>query len=498
MKTALTRLNARLRLGLVTSGLAAFALIAFVFGVSFQPQSQHALLQDILDPVGETRYSIEWTAPDMQAVGALNDADTYAYEKVLRDYLSGKLEMVDGSRLEDGVPLVFGGGRDLNEPPQSIPLRSRVRPILSMRNKALAVFEVETDALSLTFDTMGERLNAGRLETRRQTVRIAQTGLGLTVRHVEALADPVAFKGDERTTRFKGSRLAGFNYYPASAPWDQFWTNFPETEIRADFERMKQVGVNSVRVFVNRSAFETTGTREISLARLETLLDIADTHEMKVILTCFDFGRGYNLRGLSEDWTHLDGILRVVSGHNALGLIDLKNEPDLDFEAWGAARVEIWLSTLMQLTRATYPDLPLTIGWSNATDAERLVDQVDVVSFHDYEPAKHLSQRIDRLTSVAAGKPVMLTEIGHSKWGVNPFRASQLDQFNLQLAQMDDLEGVFVWTLNDFDHVPSTVAGWRPWRKAMQAKYGLSPQTLERFSVFIARFIGAPTQSKLS
>ena len=92
------------------------------------------------------------------------------------------------------------------------------------------------------------------------------------------------------------------------------------------------------------------------------------------------------------------------------------------------------------------------------------------------------------LENDAAGKAVMLTEIGHTKWGINPFRQSQSEAYANQLNQVGTLDGVLIWTLNDFDHVPSTVAGWRPWRKAMQAKYGLHRDSKALVSAFFDTF----------
>lgn len=483
MRQVLNRLNGRLQIIAVLSGILTFAAMALAFGVLFKPQSEHVLLQDVLDPVGENRYSVSWVSPSEPVIGRFGIDDQYIYEQVLRDYLSGKLEIVDQARIEAGVE---GAAEMARSPKRSIRLRSRVTPVLLLQNKSLAVFQVETDTLVLDVDSGDGSLTSSRVETRFETIRIASTRLGLSVRHVEAtnVASDLSFASSPNS----GSKLGGFNYYPASAPWDVFWRDFPVAEIRADFQRMNELGANSVRIFLNRSAFESAETRATSLERLKQLLDIADETGLRVIITCFDFGRGYSLRGLAEDWTHLDGILAVAARHDVVALIDLKNEPDLDFEQWGEARVEVWLATLSTLSKASYPSAQVTIGWSNAEDAQRLIGHVDVVSFHDYAPAETLSERIAILENAAAGKAVMLTEIGHTRWGINPFRQSQSKAYASQLNQVDTLDGVFVWTLNDFDHVPSTVAGWRPWRKAMQAKYGLDRDSAALVSAFFDTF----------
>lgn len=483
MRHVLNRLNNRVQIMVILSGIIAFAVLALAFGVLFKPQSEYVLLQDVLDPVSENRYSVSWVSPSAPVIGRFGLDDQNTYEQVLQDYLSGKLANVDRGRIEPNAQLAAQSAPGSK---RSIRLRSRVMPVLLLKNKSLAVFQVETDTLVLGIDPADGRLVRTQIETRFETIRIASTRLGLSVRHVEATRTAQAMSFDAGVGF--SAKLGGFNYYPASAPWDVFWREFPVAEIRSDFQRMNELGANSVRIFLNRTAFESIETRAVSLERLMQLLDIAKENDLRVIVTCFDFGRGYNLKGLAEDWTHLDGILAVAARHDAVALIDLKNEPDLDFDLWGQARVEAWLATLSTLAKASYPEGQVTIGWSNAEDAQRLTDYVDVVSFHDYAPAKTLEARIATLKQAATGKAVMLTEIGHSRWGVNPFRQSQAEAYANQLSQVSALDGVFVWTLNDFDHVPNTVAGWRPWRKAMQAKYGLDDKSAALVSAFFEWF----------
>lgn len=484
MRKVLNRLNRRLQIIAVIFGIVTFGALSLLFGVAFKPQSEYVLLQDVLDPVGENRYSVSRMSQDEPVIGQFGPDDQMIYEKVLRNYLSGKLKIVDSSRIEAGVE---ASAALATETMRAVRLRSRVAPRLLLQNNSLAVFQVETDTLILKINPQDGSLRASYVETRFETIRIASTRLGLTIRHVEPTAPAVQVPFEDRVPL--DTKLAGFNYYPSSAPWDEFWQVFPEEEIQQDFQRMDKLGANSIRIFLNRSAFESIETRAQSLGRLKQLLDLAEMHNLRVIVTCFDFGRGYSLRGLAEDWTHLDAILSIAANHDAVALFDLKNEPDLDFERWGEARVETWLTTLSTLAKASYPNAQITIGWSNAADAKRLIDYVDVVSFHDYEPADRLPTRIAALKEAAAGKAVMLTEIGHTKWGLNPFRQSQSKAYEAQLRHVTALDGIFVWTLNDFEKVPTTVAGWRPWRKAMQAKYGLDADSLALVAAFFDNFL---------
>jgi hypothetical protein len=438
-------------------------------------------------------YRLQWQSTVDETGRPLLPDEVFSYSEFLKRALSGQLAYTDPRRVEfqarTSLSLLTRG----SAPGQAIRLQSRVRPKLVLRNHSLAVFEIETDYLDVRYSADYAQFLNSHIKTMTETVRVADTRLGLVVRHVERIEAPAEFVlASARKTR-EPERLGGINYYPASAPWTDFWASFPVAEINADFQHIRAMGANSVRVFLNRRAFEAPARREQSLHRLERLLDLAQTHDLKVILTCFDMGVSYELADLTQGWSHLQRILEIAERHPAVALIDLKNEPDLDYRYWGAARVDLWLSTLLGMAQATYPDLSFTIGWSNARAALALADKVDIVSFHDFEAPSTLSERLAFVRNVAGSKPVMLTEIGHSRWPTLPGRMTQAEKLSTQLQQVVGLDGVLVWTLNDFDQIPDEVAGWRPWRKAMQAHYGLSEPSREKFSRFLCDFLKTPT-----
>jgi endo-1,4-beta-mannosidase len=124
-----------------------------------------------------------------------------------------------------------------------------------------------------------------------------------------------------------------------------------------------------------------------------------------------------------------------------------------------------------------YPDLPVTVGWSNPKSALGLKDVVDFVTYHEYGNVDGFAERLDFIKTKAHNKPVMITELGSTIW--NPFRSTraaevkQASRLESQLAQSIAADGVFVWTLNDFDYVGNDIVGRRPWRKAQQKQFGL-------------------------
>jgi endo-1,4-beta-mannosidase len=78
---------------------------------------------------------------------------------------------------------------------------------------------------------------------------------------------------------------------------------------------------------------------------------------------------------------------------------------------------------------------------------------------------------------IAAGKPVVVSEIGQTSFGA--FRAfpsseqTQAEELDTRLAALDGADGVLVWTLHDFDRVDAAAVGASPWAQRLQAAFGL-------------------------
>ncbi len=272
--------------------------------------------------------------------------------------------------------------------------------------------------------------------------------------------------------------LAGINYYPQDSPWDTFGENFNEEQIAADFKIIKDLNLNSIRIFLSYEDFKISADSSEKLKRLKILLDAAEKADLKVMVTLFDFYGDYGI----QDWTltnaYLKNILDEIKDHPAVFAWDIKNEPDLDFESRGKRKVEAWLSQTIARVKQLDSNHPVTIGWSTAAAAEALEDQVDMVSYHYYQDLENLSETHKRLKSKTK-KPIVLQEIGWSSYDGfwNPFGMDEEDQAEKYAeffkTQKRDSINYLSWTLYDFKEVPSTVAGTRPWRRNKQKHFGL-------------------------
>lgn len=275
-------------------------------------------------------------------------------------------------------------------------------------------------------------------------------------------------------------RLAGVNYYPAQTPWRAFWREFEADVIAADFDRIAALGGNAVRVFLPREPFLGQGF-EGHRDNLVRLLDMASERDLRVIPTLFDLKGGYALAAWSDDATYLGNVLGIVASHDAVAFVDIKNEPDLDFEAHGKARVEAWLRTMILLCRDMAPALAVTVGWSAAEHAPVVAEHLDLITYHEYQPMAGTAQRLAEVRAIAGDKPVMITEIGESTWsafaGWPGSPSNQAADLSARLMALAEAEGVFVWTLHDFPNPDPLAVGSKPWVRKTQSEFGLFDNT---------------------
>jgi len=285
--------------------------------------------------------------------------------------------------------------------------------------------------------------------------------------------------------------FVGLNYYPASASWRDFWVEFPIDEIKFDIEKAKRLNVNSLRIFLTHDYFDNIETREDALEKLQRFLDLSQKNDIQVLLTLFDLRPEYSLSNWESDIGHIDYILDKVAAHKAVLGVDLKNQPDLD------------LTVMARHIQSKYSNLVVTTGWSKAENAARLSDVFDIVTYHEYQDPKSFGQRLNDVIEQVGDKPVMITELGSTIWHP-PFIKSynesrQASRLQNQLSQTERADGVFVWTLNDFDHVGKEVVGPLPWRQAQQRHFGLiRPDGSLRPAAHILKSFGARSSLELT
>lgn len=362
--------------------------------------------------------------------------------------------------------------RQLKEPcPVNIRLNRTLEP--TFIHGDLRLIQLRETSVVQRLSIADDELQFGSKSEQIRQLRYFLTERGWVIKSAEKISEkPVKFNP---ISDFKAKKLSGLNYYPRSAPWDTFWPDFPIAEIEGDLNTIKTMGANAVRIFVQHEYFSNLDTQADGLSKLRQFLDLCESRQIKVIVTLFDLRADYRVQNWGRDSVHVTTILEAIHDHPSLFAIDLKNQPDLDFEGSGEKHVQAWLEAMISSVRQDYPNTPLTIGWSDPELGARLSGKLDLISFHDYNDPKGLSSRLQSVRQQVGNKPVFITEIGHSRWSVLGEQIdSQSERLHAQLNQITDADGVFIWTLNDFDEIGSNVVGHRPWRKAQQKTFGIT------------------------
>jgi len=280
------------------------------------------------------------------------------------------------------------------------------------------------------------------------------------------------------TKTFSLQDIKGINYYPKDTPWQMFGSLFDEKSITNDFKIIKNAGLNTVRIFVQYTDFGEAFINNEKLNQLTKVLDIAEKHQLKVMVTLFDFYGDYSVINWSMNQQHIQRIVSAIKNHKALLAWDVKNEPDLDFNNRGKRNIIAWLTAMIDHIRIIDPKHPITIGWSNTRSATILKDKVDFVSFHYYEDLTKLDTAIKTLKKETANKPLVMQEFGLTSYQGfwNPFGSSEKDQANYHKKAQELIKKHHIpyisWTLYDFKNIPKSVVGWKPWRKNPQKKFG--------------------------
>jgi hypothetical protein len=297
---------------------------------------------------------------------------------------------------------------------------------------------------------------------------------------------------DDKSTTFPidSIDIKGINYYPQATPWNMFGDNFNIKIIEKDFKLIKKANLNTIRIFISYESFGKANVNENKLNKLKQVLDAAEKNNLKVVVTLFDFYGNYDVLDWTLNHRHVDIIVSRFKNHNAILAWDVKNEPNLDFDARGKRTVISWLEHLIMLIKSIDKNHAVTIGWSDTDSANILKDKVDFISFHYYENKKLFEKKYEKLKRIIPNKPIVLGEFGVSSYrGLwRPFGSSEAEQA-LYYKEMQEIftksKVPFIsWTLYDFDKIPKEVVGKLPWRRNAQEHYGFLNKNGEKKKSF--------------
>lgn len=260
--------------------------------------------------------------------------------------------------------------------------------------------------------------------------------------------------------------LLGVNYWPASSAMG-FWNHWDASGVAADFRRMRDVGLDTVRLFLTWEDFQTDPTviNNEKLNLLVRTLDLAHDARLGVMPTLFtghmsgvNFLPTWTVRSarhdsrfrivadsrvlpaLPKNWfsdaTILDAQVKLASkcaaavcGHPALFAWDLGNENSNCVIPTNKNVARVWLSAITGEIRRVDNKTPITLGLHmedleqdrNLGPAEA-AEFCDFLSMHGYPgyadfatgpTDERLLPFLSLLTSfLGGGKEVLFTEFG--------------------------------------------------------------------------------------
>lgn len=298
------------------------------------------------------------------------------------------------------------------------------------------------------------------------------------------------FKRSFNPANVSNLNLKGINYYPQKTPWDMFGDKFDIDVISKDLKLISKTGLNSIRIFVPYEDFGKAHVKPEKLEKLKQVMDAADSNQLKVMVTLFDFYGDYSVLDWTLNQRHAETIVSQFKSHDALLAWDIKNEPNLDFDSRKETKVISWLKHMIQLVKSIDQNHPVTIGWSDAESANILKDELDFISFHYYQKIDNLESIYQSLKTEIPTKPVVITEFGKSSYSGlwNLYSGSEKDQADyyqtIQNIFSKNNMSFMSWTLYDFSEIPKEVVGRLPWRKEAQKHFGFISENGETKPAF--------------
>lgn len=238
-----------------------------------------------------------------------------------------------------------------------------------------------------------------------------------------------------RTVKGKSFTPLGVNYYRPGTGWaPQVWKKFDPEATQADFARMKEFGINCVRVFLTYGSFcdETGGLRDEGLQKFDRFLQLAESAGIYVHPTGPDHWEGppkwgsgaiddeRNLAALETFWRAFAARYR---GRSVIFAYDLKNEPEVGWD--GAGMSEKW-NEWLRTNYKTGEKLASSWGTTNRLELGRIPipDSKDALNSRellDYQLFREgLADAWTRRQAAAikAADPEALVTVGLIQWSV--------------------------------------------------------------------------------
>ena len=104
------------------------------------------------------------------------------------------------------------------------------------------------------------------------------------------------------------------------------WSRFDPTAIDRDFARIRALGANTVRIFIQPPVFGFPTVRPVMADRLSEVIGLAAKHSLRVHLTLFDWWSRYTDINGSKEW--VSSLLSRYRDDPRIVVVELQNEVD--------------------------------------------------------------------------------------------------------------------------------------------------------------------------
>lgn len=204
------------------------------------------------------------------------------------------------------------------------------------------------------------------------------------------------------------------NYYPAHASHTYMWTRFDPTAINGDFARIRALGANTVRIFVQPSVFGFPAVRPVMADHLSEVIRLAAKHSLQVQLTLFDWWSEYTDIAGSKEW--VSSLLSRYRDDPRIAVVELQNEIDPRNREAVA-----WLTQMLPYVSTVMPGTLRTVSTANVPTRvfalftrELENSPPDFWDFHFYGPPADARSVLSRIKALAAPRPLFVGETGYS------------------------------------------------------------------------------------
>lgn len=229
----------------------------------------------------------------------------------------------------------------------------------------------------------------------------------------------------------------GVNYYRPGTGWaPQLWKQFDAEATRRDFARMKELGVNCVRVFLTYGSFFMDRDQLLAegLAKFDQFLSIAEEAGIYVHPTGPDHWEGMphwrpqDLAGDEDSLAALETFWRLFAsryrGRSVIFAYDLRNEPAVPWET--AQMRGTWNAWLQKQYDSADR---LAKAWNMSPDAVRRGEQPppsakDALGSRSLLDYQHFREELAdqwtrrQVAAIRSADPAALVTVGFIQWSV--------------------------------------------------------------------------------